>query len=268
VRLELRGKGEDDQNAAVLAHEITHVCLDQLSEFRLSPHFPSVRFFHEGLASYVEHRFFRKPEELKRFRSVAAVAHAWGPVSFDMLADDGSLSRKRYRELVYPFGELFCAALVRCYGDDACSRVARTFARAHAPKGLEHTELWQETLQTCGYSLEAVLAQFYGELDRVVKEERAFIESLPRLRATTETVGEELVIRPTFTGTAPGKLVCICRPTPDAADYEYDFPPRQEDGSFRVRRSAYERGRMSYQLGWHMPDLKLPLFEAWEESTR
>ena len=68
------GAGEND---AVLGHETAHVYLDQLSDYRLAASFDSTRWFHEGLASYVEYRFFRTPEALAKFRRSAAVTHAW-----------------------------------------------------------------------------------------------------------------------------------------------------------------------------------------------
>ncbi|MEA3211540.1 MAG: hypothetical protein QOE70_4597 [Chthoniobacter sp.] len=265
VRMLLTGAGEED--AAVLGHETTHVYLDLLSESRLGGHFDSIRFFHEGLASHVEYRQFRTAERLPKFRRVAAVAHAWERMSFEQLANDAELSRKRDRNLAYPFGELFCAAIENAYGEEAFAKIARAFARPDAPKGLTHVELWQDTLQACGYSLETVLAEWFSLLDGLVAGDRAFIDKLPRVKATVEVVEGAIVIHPTFEGRAPGALVCVCRPSADAEEYANDTPARSADGNFRVPRALYERGTFWYQLGWRVKGATLPLLDAWQEVS-
>ena len=254
-----------DENAAVLGHETTHVYLDLLSEFRASQDFSSTRFFHEGLASYVEHRFFRTPERLKELRRAAVVADAWERVPFELLATDEDFGRSRSRDLVYPLGELFCAAIVTAYGDEALPKIVRALGRKDAPKGLEHAELWQDTLQACGFSLEKVLAEWRAALDRRAEEDRAFLAALPRVQATLEVAAGEFIIRPTFTGSEPGSLVCVCRPSGDAAESEYDYPVRKEDGTFRVPRALYDRGTFWYQVGWRVKGATLPLLDVWKE---
>ena len=263
VRMQL--KDDADENAAVLGHETTHVYLDLLSEFRASQSFGSTRFFHEGLASYLEARFFRTPERRTEMRRPALVADAWERVPFELLAKDEDFGRSRDRNLVYPFGEIFCAAIVTSYGDDALAQIVRALGRQGAPKGLEGVELWQDTLQACGFSLEKVLAEWRASLDRQAGEDRAFLDTIPRVQGTVEATPTEFIIRPTFSGTAPGALRCTCRPTDDAAEYEYDYLARAADGTFRVPRATYGRGTFWYQLGWVVKGATLPLMDAWKE---
>lgn len=265
IRMLLPPTQGPEQLAAVLAHETTHVFLDQLSEFRLAPHFASVRSFHEGVASYVEHRFFRGPDELRALRRVAAVAHAWRLLTAEHLVDDDKLSRERDEDLAYPAGELFCAALIQCHGDAAPGKVARAFARRSAPKDLSGAALWRDTLQACGYDLERVLAAWRAELDRLAAEETELIEKLPRLSATVESTEREIVVRPRFTGAAPGAMVCTARPSADAAEYEHDFLTQGSDGVFRVRREQYPGTSFWYRLAWRVEGCELPVFEAWVE---
>jgi hypothetical protein len=264
VRMQL--SDDLEANVAVLGHETTHVDLDLLSNFRASQNFTSTRFFHEGLATYVEYRFFRTPEQLREMRRPAVVANAWERVPFELLAKDTEFGRSRNPNLVYPLGELFCAAIVTCYGDEALSKIARALGRADAAKGLEAIELWQDTLQAAGYSLEKVIAEWHASLDRLAAEDHAFIASLPRVQATVEVGNGEIVIRPSFTGPPPGALVCVCRPSADAAEYEYDDPTREKDGTFRVSRAHYGRGTFWYQLGWRVPNAALPLLDVWKEA--
>jgi len=266
IKMQLDPDEDSAEDAAVLAHETTHVYLDQISDFKLVGVFPSVRFFHEGLASYLEHRFFRGAEELREFRRAGVVSHAWQPVTFESLADDDTFRRERSANLVYPLGEIFCAAIVQLHGDEALPKIVRAFARPGAPKGLEHLELWQDTLQSCGYSLEAVLAEFRRTLDELAAADRAFIDSLARPKATVELTASEIVIRPAAVGVQPGRLVCVFRPTADAAEYELDAPPRQPDGTFRVSRSLYGYGTFWYQLGWRVEGAHQPLLDEWHEA--
>ncbi len=266
-KVKMRLDAEDAaDNAAVLGHETTHVYLDQLSEFKLTGVFASVRFFHEGLASYLEHRFFRDAAALRAFRRAGVVSHAWQPVSFESLADDDAFRRQRSADLVYPLGEIFCAAIVQLHGDEALPKIARAFARPGAPKDLKHLELWQDTLQSCGYSLEAVLGEFRRQLDALVAEDRAFIDALPRPKATVELTATEIIIRPEPTPTIKSRLVCRTRPTADAPEYELDSPPRQPDGTFHLSRSLYGYGTFWYQLGWRVEDSAQPLLDAWHEA--
>ncbi len=263
VRMRL---GDDaDENAAVLGHETTHIYLDLLSEFRASQSFESTRFFHEGLASYVEFRFFRTPERLKGFRRAGVVADHWERVPFELLAKDADFGRSRNPDLVYPLGELFCAAIVASYGDEALPKIARALGRRDAPKGLEAADLWQDALQSCGFSLEKVLAEWRASLDRLAEEDREFLATLPRVQATVEVANTELIIRPAFDGVAPGSLVCVCRPSDDAAEYEYDYPARGEDGTFRVPRALFARGTFWYQLGWRVDGAAMSLLDSWKE---
>jgi hypothetical protein len=223
--------GDDADNAAVLAHETTHVYLDQISGFKLT-----------------------------------GVAHAWEPVTFESLAEDDKFRRQRSADLVYPLGEIFCAAIVQLHGDEALPKIARAFARPTAPKALEHLELWQDTLQSCGYSLEAVLAEFRRQLDALAAEDRAFLDPLIRPKAKVEITATEIIIRPEPVAVQPGRLVCITRPTATAAEYELDRPPRQPDGTFRVSRAFYGYGTFWYQLGWRVDGSQQPLLDSWHEE--
>ena len=266
IRMQLAGTDAEEKDLAVLGHETAHVYLDQLSDGRLAIVFDSARWFHEGVASYVEHRFFRSPEALARFRRSAAAAHAWEPVNFEDFAKDAQWSRKRDRNLVYPLGELFCAALVETYGDTALGHVTRAFTRADAPKGLQGAALWRDTLQACGFSLDAVVASWRAHLDELVATEHAFIASLPRLSAKVSATRDEIVLTPAFDGKSPGVLVCHTRPRPDAAEYEHDHWPAGADGTIRVPRATLSGGTFWYQLGWRVPAAGLPISELWIEA--
>jgi len=259
-----------DELLSVLGHETTHVFLEQLSDSRLQDRFGSTRFFHEGLASYVEYRFFSTPENLAELRRVAAVARARDHVRLEELLNDAKLAAARDRDLAYPLGEIFVAALVKRYGDAAPAKVVRAFARREAPKHLEGFALWQDTFQACGYNLSDITDGFYAALDREVSAQRSFVDSLPRLRGAVEQAGGELRVRAAQDDRAPtgGRVVCRFRPRADTPDRFYEAPWAEEDNLFKVSAARYAERSFWYQLGWRVPGANQPIYEPWVEVRR
>jgi hypothetical protein len=166
VRIDLLAAGRDlDSLTAVLAHETTHVYIDHQSKEWVSEHFNSTRFFHEGLASYVEYHLFQPTNKLIALRRVAAVMRARREVKIEELLDDHVLARLRDHDLVYPLGEVFVAALIQRRGDAAPGRIIKAFARPNAPTGLDGFSLWQDIFQACGYNFSEVGDAFFAELE-------------------------------------------------------------------------------------------------------
>lgn len=104
-----------------------------------------------------------------------------------------------------------------------------------------------------------------AELDSLVAAERAFIDSLPRLRATVTGTPEQIVLAPAFSGKAPGTLVCVTRERGDAAEYEHDYWSARDDGVIRIPRRQLAGPAFWYQLGWRVEEAFLPLYEPWVE---
>ena len=257
-----------DELRAVLGHETTHVFINHLAGERLNDQFASTRFFHEGLASYVEYRFFRPTNDLASFRRVAAVMRARDEVKLEELLDDEKLSLKRDRDLVYPLGELVVAALVQRYGETSSGQVLRAFARTNAPKGLSGFALWQDTFQACGFNLSDVTDGFFAELDRLVAEHRAFIDSLPRLRGTVDQNRDHLKVRASYDGTAPGTVICRFRPRGDTEERFIEVAYANEGKDFQVDASGYSERSFWYQLGWMVEGASQPIYEPWVEVRR
>ena len=248
---------------AVLGHETTHVYIEQLSDGAMARHFPDARFFHEGLATFIEHKFFSTPDEQRKMRRLAAAAQSRAKVPFETLVSNESLSKERDGNLVYPLGEVFCQALVETHGDDAPGKLLRAFARPHAPAGLSGVAWWRDAMQACGFSLESVTAAYDADLDRAMKEEAEFIAKFPKLTARVEVVGSAIVIHPQFVGVAPGKVVCML---PEAIMGE-SILSAGEDGTIHLSRSKYPGPKLRYTLGWDAEELRWPLFETWVETT-
>ena len=251
---------------SVLGHETAHVYLDHLSSGRLHDRFESTRFFHEGLASWVEYHLFLPPEKLVLLRRVAAVMRARDEVEFEELIQDQKLSLRLDRDLVYPLGEVFVAALIKRYGKMAPGKVARAFAREDMPKDLAGFALWQDAFQSCHFNLSDVTDEFFAELDRIASEQSEFAPSLPRLRGAVEKRGSEIIVRGLYAGRAPGAMVCRFRPGSDTADRFYELRFAEDENTFRVDRSDYTERSFWYQLGWQTSETSQIVYESWVEG--
>jgi hypothetical protein len=249
---------------AILGHETAHIYIDQVSDSRLYALFDSTRFFHEGLATYIEYRLFLDAEKHRSLRRVAAVMRAREQVEFEDLVDDKVFSVKWDRDLVYPLGEVFVSALVERYGEDAPARVTQAFARKEAPEGLEGVILWQDVFQACSYNLSEVVDGFYAELDKAVDEHRPFVERIPRLRGAVEYARQQVGIRPS-PSTTPGRIVCRFRARAADADRFYEWSYMDESGIFWAPSSGYSGRSLWYQLGVSIPGAAHTIFEEWEE---
>jgi hypothetical protein len=266
IRMPLAPGQELERLELVLGHETAHVFIDQLSDGRLARHFRWIRFLHEGLASHVEQVHFA--DEAARAQNRRSVAGAWsrGRVPFELLCDDEELGRGRDRQLVYPLGEVFCRALIESQGRDAPARLLRAFARRDAPAGLEGAALWRDTMQAAGLDFDRAIAAYESGCAALAEEERDFVARLPRVTAAVAVEGAEIVLRPKFTGNAPGELVCLIE-SERALLAEMEPIEAREDGAFTVPRSSVTRPVLRFLLGWDTKDTRLPVFEPWAAAA-
>ncbi len=268
VQIELaKITGGVDELEAVLGHETTHVYISRESQSRIEDDFNSTRFFHEGLATYIEFHLFRPNDQLDRLLRVAATMHARHEVDFDELFDSETLASKRDTDLVYPLGEVFVSALIKRYGEKSVGQVIRAFARPDAPKGLKGIELWRDILHACGGNLSEVADSFFAELEQAVTEQRQFVDSLPRLRAAVQQKNNDVVVRASHKGRAAGTIVCRFRPRVDTPERLYLYPIAREQDIFRLSRSYLPEQSFWYQLGWREPNASQTIYEPWVETT-
>ena len=269
VQMDLAAVGRDPVSlVAVLGHETTHVYIDHESRSHLEDDFNSTRFFHEGLASFVEYHLFRPASSLASIRRVAAVMHARQQVKFEELIDDRALTEKLDTDLVYPLGEIFVAALVDRYGDSAPGKVVKAFNRPNAPKSLTGLALWQDVFQACGYNLSAVEDGFYRLLDQAVAEQRRFIDSIPRLRSAVVSDARRILLSYSYEARVQGMVVCRFRPRADTPARLYEYAYAEQGKEFSVNASGYTSPSFWYQIGWRTPGASQPVWEPWVETLK
>lgn len=267
IRMNLNARGLEARLPAVLGHELCHIYIDQLSGNRVSENFDATRFFHEGLASLVEYRFFRPVEELQQIRRVAAAAHAREKVRFEDLISSGRLSEKYASEWVYPLGEVFAAAVVETWGEESPAALIRAFGRPDAPRGLGAMTLWQDTFQAAGYDLETTIGAFFRLLDETVTGERVWLDSLPRLRGQLLQQPDEVGVRVvTETETLPpGRRVFVrFRAGAGVPESEYRVRRPDEKGVAWLPKEFFSGGAMDFQIVYQPEEeLMMPVFEPW-----
>lgn len=227
IRMTLPSEGGTPEATAILGHELTHVLIDQITRARISDDFNTTRWFHEGLASYVEHRFFREEEASRRALIPLAVASAWGEVDFAELVDNEELSKLRDPFIVYPAGSLWVDALVTIHGDDAPARLLRAVNREGAPRKLSGLTFWRDTCTAAGFDLERIRSQFRSKLAQLRTENEAMTESFPEITEATANRSSDrgIVVTPILPDEYPAgtKIVCRARPAIDAPIYRYRY---------------------------------------------
>lgn len=268
VRLPLALNPTLEEQLHVLAHETAHVLISLAGGERAAGHLIDARWFQEGLATYVGLRFFAPQDELAGMQFTAAAAHDWDAVYFSDLCKDVDWIRTRAFESVYPLGRVWCEALVQEYGDAAPGRLIRSFSLPPVLAEEEIESAWRAALQACGYDLEIVNAAFETLLDELVNERRAWLDTLPRLTAGVTISETEWLIRPEWTGEAPGRIVARVSPhEPDGLGLlNVDLRP-DSNGVIHVPRHQCPGPTLWYQLGWQTSEAYYVVWEIWREGT-
>ncbi len=101
--------------------------------------------------------------------------------------------------------------MVEAGGPTLPRRFLETLRVAPIPPGAKAREIWRIVLQKCNTSLDRVIAEYESRLDALVEREKAFIESLPRLKPDVTVEADEIVIRlePATSGNEKAKLICM-----------------------------------------------------------
>lgn len=248
----------------ILGHETAHVYIEQLSNSRTSKLFRYNRFLHEGLATYIEMEHFATDEQKASNRRSVAAAWSRGRIPFSMLCDDSTLTSSRDRNLAYPVGEIFVRALVETHGKESVARLLRALGRPNAPMGLHGVSLWRDTMQVADIALDRVEAAYEEACNALLLSEAEYVAKFPRLTAEITRQGEEVVIKPKFEGTPPGRMLCA-RFVNDFLGDDTQYLRQRDDGTFRFSRLDHPAEKIRYMLGWKKDGEEDPVFELWVE---
>lgn len=266
IRLDLTTTDHHETLLAILGHETCHVYLDRLSDSRLADQMNSTRFFHEGVASYVEYHVFHPQQGVAALHSVAAVMRSRDEVDFDEMTNDNLLAARRDTNLVYPFGEIFVEALVKRYGEPAIGNIVRALVRDDAPRGLSGLTFWRDVFQACNYNLDDVVDEFFATLDADVAAHRQLIDTLPRLRGEffqSEGYVYVIVRGQPIDGWAP---VCRFRQSRDTSEQLYLQGENDGDEYFYQERDSFPGSSLWYQLGLSDGQGRV-IYEPWLQVT-
>jgi hypothetical protein len=269
INMSIEETEELSEQIAVLGHETGHAYIDALSNGRLAKVFRYARWWHEGLASYLEYRLFREPDDLGQIERVAAAAHRKKASAFELLVDGSAWRVKHDADLAYALGEVFFQAFVEEHGTDAPAKILRALARPDAPENLAGLDLWRDAFQACGWDLSTTVAGYYRRLQQLSeKDYKEFVDALPRLRGRVLTEKDDVVVTVVPSGDLPedAELRCRIRRFADDPDDEMLFPWAKPDGSFRVSRALVGEGEFWYQLGIDHPEANFVIYEDWQRA--
>ncbi|WNG19248.1 ABC transporter permease [Cystobacter fuscus] len=263
LRMGLENLSGDEEALAVLGHETTHVLSQRIVGPQSAPRLADMHLFAEGLATYVEYRFFHPPDALEEYHWIAAAARARREVKTEELLAPDKLAAERDANWVYPLGRAFVEALVRRHGEGAPARVLAALGRKEAPEGLQDALLWQDAFQTAGIDLSQVFDDFFAGLDEQVARHQQLIASLPRPRAAVEPSEHEVLLRPVLDTPPPEgwRVVCRFRARETSRVQTFDGPFDCGE-SLRRDRARLSRDVLWYQMGLRGPK-GLVLYEPW-----
>lgn len=262
IRLNLAVSRELSELESILGHETAHVFLERLSDTRLTQQFNSTRFFHEGVASYVEYALFDSGRDVAELRRVAAVMRDRGAVDMKELVDNSQLIARHDSNLVYPLGEVFVAELIARHGEAAVGKIARAMAREGAPEKLSGRDLWRDLFQACGYDFEGLVDAYYARLDAEVERYRQFVDGVPRIRGAVESDGELITVEIHWDAVDDWQPTCRFRHQEDDAERFYLEGLETEEGTFVAWRDHFPSSTVWYQVGLRHGDSTV-IYERW-----
>jgi hypothetical protein len=235
----IRLRRDADRNT--LAHEMAHAHAFALQGPAAWHQRSHVRFFEEGLASWVAAGLTDQPA----VPGVAGVIHAKDPVALDLLVEDDRFSTERDLAQAYPLGQAFVEALDRVGGVEARACVLREVG-AIGSERIAGLALWVTLSERCGFALDTVVV----EMERLLDAAAAQYPPAPDLEAAV--VGEELVVEQVWPAGAtqiPLDVVCRFRDTPDAdvAHYEHVYV---REGTCAIPTWRLSGTTFEYQVGF------------------
>ncbi|MEM7698660.1 MAG: ABC transporter permease [Verrucomicrobiota bacterium] len=275
IRMRIPRKAPTEEAVAILGHELAHVFADQITDSRLSESFNETRWFHEGMASWVEYSLFRSAEAALGFERQLALASYWDEVDFSEMVNDVEASEIRDPFLVYPAGWLWVDSAEDVYGEDVVARLLRSIARKDAARKLTGLSYWREACLGADLDLERIRARFRSRLQDL---EKKHVRESANYHEVTDGValrkGAEVVIRPQWPNPGPSgwpagaKGHCRVRSRVDDAPGQWRMAKMDEAGNFAVPAISFLRPRLQFQVGIQFPGEPVSItFGEWVEVS-
>lgn len=263
------------EGIAILGHEVTHVFIDQITEGRLEESFDAARWFHEGLASYVEFRFFRDDTGATAYRRGVALAAKWNELEFSEMVNNETFSTRRDPFLAYPAGYLWVDSLVRVYGDGAPAALLRSLGRRDGPRKLKGLALWRDACLAADFDLERIRSDFRKQLATLQEEFADSLQAFPEvISGTAFRRGDKVVIHPQLPNDwkkrlpEGARIICRVRPRAEATPSEWRYGALDKNDQFSVPALSFLKPAIGFQIGWKMEaNSSFPTFGEWVNVT-
>lgn len=253
---------------AILAHETTHVFLENMSDRRLSNDSVHNKFFHEGMATYLEYIKHRQIEEYELMREQAAAAYALRPLSFSGLVDYDQFRKYYNHMLIYHFGFFYCKSLLTVYDREAVRNLLHVLATKEETFKLTGMEKWRAVFQYAGLDPDKVFLHFQQEMKEAGEEYAQTVTLSKNVRAAVDTGADRIVIIPDKKALPQGwSLQCLVRNSADDRDENLSMLYLYADDRFYVKKSRFHRSGFWYQLYLKKNDGTKQLYFPWKEVS-
>lgn len=260
LNLNLAGHDSIEELRQTLGHESTHVVIETLADYQLSSSFDSIRFFHEGVATYVERSLFTEVPLVEN-RLTAAVLAKQKQAGFERVVDNDLLRLELDTNAVYTLGEVFAAATVRRFGNESLGKIARTFSDKRHTEGLSGLALWRSVFQASAYSLSEAVDEYYVVLEEAMEHHKDTLDQMDLLRPIPSW-DEDGYLTIDLEESLPyeWEIVVRVRPSANADDVQYLVTPQEY---FSIPKTFFVGQSAWYQIGYQRGE-DFPCYQPWQ----
>lgn len=147
----------------VLAHELVHAYMHAASGKTTFLHANAVRFFNEGVATWMEEYLVGPPNKNDPFREWAGAIYQADQHRFEWLLNSSKRAQQYDVFQDYPLGLVFVEALVEQYGVEAPVCLLNAMAEA-GTRPVHGVGLWYGMFDRCGLDLASVIERYEARL--------------------------------------------------------------------------------------------------------
>lgn len=268
IYLDFSSVAEEPEFTAVLGHETTHVFLENMTSRRLSNDFINNKFFHEGMASYIEYLYFRDEQSLITMRQEAGISYALRNLSLEELINYDTFRTYYNHRLIYQYGFFFCESMVDVYGTESIKKVLDIFSEKEETFKLSGIEKWRSVFQYAQMNIEEVFLNFQQKLNRYGVDLEEDIDFFNKIRCAVEEGDEFISIIPNDIQIGSGwSLHCIVRNSALEKNENLKTHYLNSDSRFSIRKKNLPRSGFWYQLYIKKNDNSKVFYLPWEEVS-